>query len=160
MNNKPILTSKTALHRCEITQHVTIMGVHFGISVPPGEILAIADFIVANRARLEQSQHELDTQYEALVQEVKTYCDTHAIAFSTLSDWGITDLMRELGGCATGSCDEWKLVEHLSPAGQWYRTVCCDETGGIFSHIWEPFYAVCRQWQQREEEAEAIQKIS
>ncbi len=151
MGEEQIVTFKTKLYSCEIAQSVTIIEVHFGISIPPGDMLAIADFILAHRARLEQQQRELDHLHEALVQEVKAYCSTHEKPFGMLSSWDITDLMRELAGTA-GHIDEWEPVEHLSPAGRWYRTVCCDESGGICSHIWEPFYAVCQQWQQREEE--------
>jgi hypothetical protein len=159
MNEEQITTFKTKLYTCEIGQSVTIMGPLFGVSVPPGDMIAIADFVLTHRARLEQQQCELDQQHEALVQEVKAYCATHEKSFSMLSSWDLTDLMRELAGTA-GQCDKWEPVEQLSPAGRWYRTVCCDESGGIYSHIWEPFSAVCQQWQQREEETEAIQRIS
>ncbi len=159
MSNEQNILFKASVYSCEIDQYVTIMGTLFEVSVPPGDMLAIADFVLAHRAKLEQQQRELDQQHESLVQEVKAYCTSHEKAFSTLSSWDLTDLMRELAGTA-GHIDEWEPVEHLSPAGRWYRTFCCDESGGIYSHLWEPFYAVFQQWQRRGEEAEATQKLS
>ena len=151
---------QTSHYRCEITPTgVSILEAYFGIAVPPGEMLALAHFILSHQNILEGYQQALDRQHETLVQEIKKYCRIHGKSFTTLSSWDITDVMRELAG-TTGHCDEWESVENLSQTGRWYRTVCCDESGGIYSHIWEPFYTVCQQWQQREEETEVTQELS
>ena len=147
-NKESSITFQTGLYSCEITQSITITGAIFGISVPPGDMLAIAEFALTHRARLEQQQRILDQEHETLVQEVKTYCALYGKDFNMLSSWDLTDLMREVAG-TTGPIDEWQPVEQLSEAGRWYRTICCDETGGIYSHIWEPFYAVVQRHQEK-----------